>query len=445
MAELSRFFPSIGSDRLYTASQVNEYLYETLEEENGVLHLPVASSYAGELAVTNAGTLSVDIATGAAVKAGVLYLNSASLNKSLTAVTSGYQRYDRIVIRSSAANRNMVATIIAGTEVIGTPTVPSVVAGTDVLLAKILINRSSGTYVYTVTDEREFRSYLFVSDDAIASAIHGSASKTTLASADEFAVIDTAASNVLKKIPFSSLAATTGIESAYKFPKAMGAEIAAILTAGGYTLTAPSGANSLDGIADTVTWKKVAAAVATALNAGTYDAASVATRGIGTATPPAMVTSCDAYNIGGLYTDSGALTNSSWSGSASRILVLPISTTNVTQLAFRNGTNHIRIREYAASAWTAWKEVWTADSDGNGGQPPSAKSNQVSNATIGWFAAVDCASGAGVTLPSGGTFEWFVTTYGATYNSVKSGISAGGAMTGTASANLTMYYKRLTA
>lgn len=63
--------------------------------------------------------------------------------------------------------------------------------------------------------------------------------------------------------------ATTGVEAATKVPKATGAEIAALLTAGGYTLTAPSGANSLDGIADTSTWKKVAATPATALNAST--------------------------------------------------------------------------------------------------------------------------------------------------------------------------------
>lgn len=74
----------------------------------------------------------------------------------------------------------------------------------------------------------------------------------------------------------------------------------------------------------------------------------------------------------------------------------------------------------------------------------ATKSQRSDAAAKGYFAAVDCASGAQVTLPTGGTFEWFVTTYGATYNSVKMGISAGGLMTGTASANLTMYYKRLT-
>ena len=63
---------------------------------------------------------------------------------------------------------------------------------------------------------------------------------------------------------------------------------------------------------------------------------------------------------------------------------------------------------------------------------------------LGYFAVADCASGAQVTLPAGGTWAWEVTTYGATYNSVKSGTAAGGAaITGTASANLCMRYERI--
>lgn len=69
--------------------------------------------------------------------------------------------------------------------------------------------------------------------------------------------------------------------------------------------------------------------------------------------------------------------------------------------------------------------------------------NKTSEATLGFFDVVDVAVGTQVTLPSSGTFQWFVATYGATYNSLKSGISAGGLMAGTASANLVMYYKRL--
>lgn len=203
MAEYSRFFPSIASDRLYTASQVDEYLYETLEEENGVLHLPTGSAYDGMLAVTNAGTLSVDIDTGCAVKSGVLYLNSASLNKALSSVTSGSLRIDRIVIRTSVANRNMVATIITGTETTGTPAAPAIVDATDVLLAKILIDRSTGTYVYTVTDERVYRPYVFVSDAALAAAVHAASAKTALVDADELPLADSGDSFNLKHITWA--------------------------------------------------------------------------------------------------------------------------------------------------------------------------------------------------------------------------------------------------
>lgn len=66
--------------------------------------------------------------------------------------------------------------------------------------------------------------------------------------------------------------ATTGVEDSTKTIKALGAEIAAILTAGGFTLTAPSGANSLDGIADTATWKRTKAAAANMINSRTQSA-----------------------------------------------------------------------------------------------------------------------------------------------------------------------------
>jgi len=78
------------------------------------------------------------------------------------------------------------------------------------------------------------------------------------------------------------------------------------------------------------------------------------------------------------------------------------------------------------------------------GAAVGARINRTSTSIIGYFNTVDCASGAQVTLPAGGTWAWEVMTYGATYNSVKSGTAAGGAaITGTASANLCMRYERI--
>jgi len=111
-------------------------------------------------------------------------------------------------------------------------------------------------------------------------------------------------------------------------------------------------------------------------------------------------------------------------------------------LDISSGVNYVGIRAHGSGA-VEWVKSWDANSDGNGGQPPASKSNRTSNTTIGWIDAVDCASGGTVTLPTGGIFETKVMTYGATYNGVKCAIVAGGAMSGTASANLVMSYKRL--
>jgi hypothetical protein len=62
--------------------------------------------------------------------------------------------------------------------------------------------------------------------------------------------------------------ATTGVESATKVPKATGAELAALITAGGYSLAPATGSDNLDNIADGTTYKRVTAAEKTALTAG---------------------------------------------------------------------------------------------------------------------------------------------------------------------------------
>ena len=61
--------------------------------------------------------------------------------------------------------------------------------------------------------------------------------------------------------------ASTGVQDATKVPKATGAEIASILTAGGYSLAPATGAANLDNIADGTSYKRVLAAEATALRA----------------------------------------------------------------------------------------------------------------------------------------------------------------------------------
>lgn len=149
MAELYRFFDSV-SDRYTTAAQMNRIFDQILQEKDGVIR-----GLANTLEVTNAGTLSADINTGSCVMGGRLYENTASVNKALDAVTSGSKRYDRIVVRVDETARTMVLTVIKGVEG-ASPSVPAIDGSTDVLLAKILVDRSSGSYVYTVTNERVY-------------------------------------------------------------------------------------------------------------------------------------------------------------------------------------------------------------------------------------------------------------------------------------------------
>jgi len=77
------------------------------------------------------------------------------------------------------------------------------------------------------------------------------------------------------------------------------------------------------------------------------------------------------------------------------------------------------------------------------GATPGAMPTRTSTSIIGYRGVADCASGAQVTLPAGGTWMFRVATYGATYNSVMAGTAAGGLMSGTASANLRMFYERI--
>ena len=78
------------------------------------------------------------------------------------------------------------------------------------------------------------------------------------------------------------------------------------------------------------------------------------------------------------------------------------------------------------------------------GAQVGALPNRTNSNIIGYYNVVDCASGAQVTLPAGGTWAWMVETYGATYGGAKCGTAAGGAaISGTASANLVMYYERI--
>jgi hypothetical protein len=124
--------------------------YDLLQRGAGVLR-----GLDNALVLSTGGALEVVVGTGRASKSGYLYANDAALTLALDPVTSGSQRIDRIVARVDLIGRMMSCVIIKGAES-GSPVAPSTTGATDVLLGKILLNRTSGSYVYTVTDERTY-------------------------------------------------------------------------------------------------------------------------------------------------------------------------------------------------------------------------------------------------------------------------------------------------
>jgi hypothetical protein len=200
-----------------------------------------------ELAVTGTAT-PVAVNTGQAIVYGIPYFNTASVNVAISTPAS-LTRVDYIVLRASYAAQTVRITRIAGTEGAGTPALTQSAGTTwDIPLATVSITTSG---VITVTDAREWATGVgdltidstklaanavtnaklatmsantvkanntgssAVPGDVdistlLAAYIHGATAKTTPVSADELALIDSAASNVLKKVTIANFAAALG-------------------------------------------------------------------------------------------------------------------------------------------------------------------------------------------------------------------------------------------
>jgi hypothetical protein len=215
----------------------------------------VSPEFQNKLAV--AGSASpLGVNTGAGLCYGVPYFNTASVNVTIPTPASA-TRIDRIVLRVTWAGKTCRITRIAGTEGGGAPALVQNAGTTwDVPLAQVSITTGA---VITITDQREWLlgqgdgsvansmllnmadatikgrplgagagapqdmtkaqalTLLNVADGAdvtaasnVGTAIHGTTAKTTLVSADEIAIIDSAAGNVLKRILYSDLATLLG-------------------------------------------------------------------------------------------------------------------------------------------------------------------------------------------------------------------------------------------
>jgi hypothetical protein len=151
MAESSGFFGSTAGDRKYTSTQMSEFMATITENASGVVR-----NFANTLALTSNGAGGGVVNTGRAVHLGRWYINTASVTKTLSAVTINNKRRDRFVIRFDAVTaRSGVVTVINGVETTGTPAAPAIGAD-DVLIGYIESYNNAGVYAYTATDERVY-------------------------------------------------------------------------------------------------------------------------------------------------------------------------------------------------------------------------------------------------------------------------------------------------
>lgn len=115
----------------------------------------VAPTYLNELAGSDGGANTCNIATGGAMVDGKYYHNSATVPVTIpSAVGGGNTRIDRVVLRASWSGFTVRITRIAGTDA-ASPTAPAITqtSGTtyDIMICQALVDTSGNI---TVTDER---------------------------------------------------------------------------------------------------------------------------------------------------------------------------------------------------------------------------------------------------------------------------------------------------
>lgn len=157
------------------------------------------------------------------------------------------------------------------------------------------------------------------------------------------------------------------------------------------TYTKPTYANGVDAlsaatfqpIADTLNAIAKSATDRAALGLGTLDADTVSGYGIGVLDPVNLHNvDLDGYMKGGTYyadTDDWSGDHFPAAGNTFGILVVDpmVGTGNYcVQRFFDMVTTRWWTRRRAGSGWFGWYEIFTAQTDGNGGQPPSPKPNE---------------------------------------------------------------------
>lgn len=148
--EKSGFFNSSGGDRSYDAADFAAYFGSLVS--NGIFYASTTN-----LQVTTGSGMAVSIAAGSAWINGYRYENTEALSKTLTTANGSFPRIDRIVIRWSLLNRNMVAAVLTGTAA-ATPTAPALTRNPNVYelcLADILVPQAATSITLgNITDTR---------------------------------------------------------------------------------------------------------------------------------------------------------------------------------------------------------------------------------------------------------------------------------------------------
>lgn len=168
------------------------------------------------------------------------------------------------------------------------------------------------------------------------------------------------------------------------------------------TLTTPVGKTRLNAI---LAWmREVALAWAT----GVLNADTVSGAGIGVVVLPAIASNAAMQTTikSGMYLVGYTFANGPWPGEHfAYMLVMSYDTTTTIQVAFcvNQDVHGLKTRSTinSGATWTAWNEIFTSTSAGNGGQPPAPKPNATAN-TIGlWESSTDHHAGVGGTNNAG--------------------------------------------
>jgi hypothetical protein len=159
MAQTSRFWttnatPSGDQQASYSGADFAD-VWRAMGE--GVISGHSLPALDGELACSDGGANTVDVADGAAIVDGIYFESTAVENVNVpSAVGAGNTRIDRIVVRVTWASYDAAITRIAGTDA-ASPAAPAITQTSestyDLPLCQVLVDTSGNV---TVTDERDW-------------------------------------------------------------------------------------------------------------------------------------------------------------------------------------------------------------------------------------------------------------------------------------------------